>query len=108
MSQQTWKLDGEGFAALQRLNADNAEKLRHEYRRLLRILHKEGFLKGPVTADSLSKRVAAAISEAGPDIGSLTVMYEEIRYGKKIPTDEEYRVFKRKIGNIADIVGKLH
>lgn len=89
----------EGVAFM--LTADNADKLRNEYKDFIKKLYNKKLIEHyNYTALEILEIVMQKVPDKEAVLESVTNMYEEVRYGVKYPEDNELKAFRRNVTEI--------
>ena len=89
------------------INADNKEKLRYEYKIFLQKLYDKFILsEGNNTPQFILNHLKATYPGNDSVFEQITSMYEEVRYGERMPTNEELQQFKAGISDALNAILK--
>jgi hypothetical protein len=85
-----------------RLTADNREKLRHEYKTFIQKLYTKKIIENNNdTAQDILERMLPIIPNQKDALISITDTYEDVRYGVRLPKDNELKSFRKNIAEIS-------
>lgn len=89
------------------LNASVNEKIRHEYKLLLKFLHLGNFIENNnYTAKNISDILCQNYSSLESEVKEITIIYEDVRYSPKEFTKEDFKQFRSKIHFIQSKISK--
>lgn len=84
------------------LNADNGDKLRNEYKTFIQKLYNKKIIESNnYTAQDILQQLLTLIPSQKDALTSITVTYEEVRYGVRCPIDNELKGFRKNIAEIS-------
>lgn len=84
------------------LNADNGDKLRNEYKTFIQKLYNKKIIENKnYTAQDILQQLLTLIPSQKDALTSITVTYEEVRYGVRCPIDNELKGFRKNIAEIS-------
>lgn len=84
------------------IRANNADKLRNEYKAFVRKLHgKKLIVHYNYTAQHIYKLMLSKAPDQEEALENITAMYEEVRYGVRYPEDTELKAFKKNLAEIS-------
>lgn len=90
------------------LTANNADKLRNEYKNFIQKLHSKEIIEHyNYTAQDILELLFQKVSEQQPSIADVTAMYEDVRYGVKYPEDIELKMFRKNLAEISKAIQLL-
>ena len=86
--------------------ADNRERLRFEYLIFMEKLYRRGIYDSQsLTAEDISHSIVIKLPDLQENMSIITRMYEDVRYGMKMPEKNELAEFK---SNITEVMKKLN
>jgi len=89
------------------LTADNADKLRNEYKDFIKKLHNKKLIEHyNYTPLEIFDIAMQKVPNQKSVLESITNMYEEVRYGVKYPQDNELKAFRRGVAEIEKVIPK--
>ncbi|MDF2519719.1 MAG: hypothetical protein K0R84_347 [Clostridia bacterium] len=87
------------------LTADNADKLRNEYKNFIKKLHNKKIIEHyNYTALDILDITALQVPEQETALERITSMYEEVRYGVKYPQDDELKAFRKSLEELSKAI----
>ncbi|MDF2591943.1 MAG: hypothetical protein K0S75_1409 [Clostridia bacterium] len=85
-----------------RFTADNTEKLRHEYKAFIQRLYSKKIIENNNdTAQDILERMLSIIPNQKDALISITDTYEDVRYGVRLPKDNELKSFRKNIAEVS-------
>lgn len=101
-------LKGKYDAAVDRLlfniRATTAEKIRHEYKKFIKLLYAKELAAEGNTAGDICCMLGSKYPAVDEYIKAVTVIYEDIRYGTKEPGEEELERFRTYLGKVVNSI----
>lgn len=87
------------------LTANNADKLRNEYKDFIKKLHGKKIIENyNYTALEILDITSHKTPSETAVLESITSMYEEVRYGVKYPEDNELKTFRRNLAEASKVI----
>lgn len=87
------------------IRADNREKLRHEYMIFLNKIYSKNIIdKENITAQEVQNIICETYPNTSVVMGFITNMYEDVRYGNKMPEITELKDFKIRVVQLLKII----
>ena len=99
---------GQAFRRLRlNVNADNKEKLRFEYKLFLQRLHDKFIIpEENHTPRDVMLMLQKNYPEHNESFETINTMYEQVRYGEQLPTNEELQAFKTVVSKVVMAIFK--
>lgn len=87
------------------LTANNADKLRDEYKNFIKKLHSKKIIEHyNYTALDILDITVCKVPSQKEALESITSMYEEVRYGVKYPQDSELKTFRKNLAEASKVI----